>query len=109
MKTCRVPISVDYNENWEATFLAGLVNEETSDDEEDEENDEDPEPAVHKFNNFKEIITSLDDIKLFLDNRGLIEEATATSNLIDAVSCAHLGKAKQATILDYFNSTIHLN
>ena len=63
------------------------------------------EPTVKTFS---EALHALDDIKLFLEYRGLCQVAGMISSVGDAVACAQVKSLKQATLFDYMthNPTI---
>ena len=93
-----VPVQMEYDDNWDATFIEGLAEPEDSaePDEEDEDggsDNEDEEPEV-KVKKFSEAIAMLDDVKAFLDHRGCVEEATALSSVMDSVSSIKLLRSK---------------
>ena len=44
---------------------------------------------------------ALDDVKLFLEYRGLCQEAGMISSIRDAVACAQVKSLKQATLFVY--------
>ena len=63
--------------------------------------EEQPVPRLQKFS---EAIMALEEVKLFLDNHGCIEEDSLVSSAIDAVASAHMCSSKQTSLLDYFSS-----
>ena len=102
-----VPVCVGMSgDDWESEFLEQLgcgsyTQEREEGDEcaqECEEMDEEPEPTVKTFS---EALHALDDVKLFLEHRGLCQEAGMISSVGDAVACAQVKSLKQATLFDY--------
>ena len=60
--------------------------------------DEEPEPTVKIFS---EALHALDDVKLFLEYRGLYQVDGMISSVGDAVAYAQVKSLKQATLFDY--------
>ena len=98
-----VSVCVDKDgEDWDANFLAKLNNDDKlneADDEDDMDVDEEP---VSKFTRFSQVIKKLDDIKLFLEDRGCTNEANAVSSAVDIVASVHIASMKQITLRDFF-------
>ena len=63
--------------------------------------DVDEEP-VSKFTSFSQVIKELDDIKLFLEDRGSTNEANAVNSAVDMVASVHNASMKQTTLQDFF-------
>jgi hypothetical protein len=59
-------------------------------------------PLVPKITSFKEAIQSLEDVLLFLEDRGLFEQASSTSSLIDQVARCCFSSLSQVTLHHYF-------
>ena len=86
-------------EDWDANFIAQLVDcdEGVDDDEADDDDMDVDEEPVHKYDRFSHVIKELDEIKLFLEDRGYSLEADAVSSVVDMVACAHNASMKQTT------------
>jgi len=98
-------------EHWEEEFLAAACSSQTDkidDCEEDCVTDVEMEVVepVPKINSFKEAMKSLEDVQLFLQNKGFTEEAMKVSSMVTAVSslyCSSLVFNKQTTLDSYFS------
>ena len=56
---------------------------------------EDPdEPQISSLKTFQEVIISLDNVKLFLDNQGMMMEATTVASLMDSISSVQIRKTR---------------
>ena len=89
--------------NWEEEFLVTACastadnNEEGDDDDNDEGNDNndgdtddvmeiEEEESMPKINTYREAIVALEDVQVFLENKGLTEEATSASLMVSTVA-----------------------
>ena len=95
------------DDQWDASFLDSLTEEEEpmslTDGEEEEEEFNVPPPAP-KLQSFKEAIQSLDDIKVFLEDRGHFEQASTAAALLAQMASSHSSTMTQLT-LDHFFET----
>lgn len=88
-----LPTCVDLDgTDWEANFFAELGESTSAMDEVAEDQAEEP---VLKLKTFSEAVRSLEDVKLFLESQGCVQEATAVSSTID--NCHLLATTKQIT------------
>ena len=96
------------SEHWEEEFLAHLAGDTSSSPvetcEEDLIDDDiaDSITSAPKISNFREAITSLEDVAVFLDSRGHTKEATETSRLLDVVTTLSISSSKTQLTLDSF-------
>ena len=101
-----LPVCVDLDYEWNENFLSGITREDHEDplsvesDGEDGEN-MDISPPVPKIVSFKEAIQSIEDVQLFLENRGLFEQASSASLLLDQVTSWYLSCLSQVTLDHY--------
>ena len=96
-----IPVCFDNGDDWDANFLASLDNTEQESEAEVEE-DPDPEPQISSLKSFQEVITSLDKLKLFLDNQGMMMEATTVASLMDSISSVQIRISRQSSLREYF-------
>ena len=61
-------------------------------------------PPAPKLQSFKEAIQSLDDIKIFLEDRGHFEQASTATALLAQMASSHSTTMTQMT-LDHFFET----
>ena len=77
-------VCVDMDDDqWDASFLDSLTEEEepvTAGEEEEEEFN--VPPPVPKLQSFKEAVQALDDIKVFLEDHGHFEQASTATALL---------------------------
>jgi hypothetical protein len=96
------------SEHWEEEFLAHLAGDTSSSPvetcEEDLIDDDiaDSITSAPKISNFREAITSLEDVAVFLDSRGHTKEATETGRLLDVVTTLSISSSKTQLTLDSF-------
>ena len=50
---------------------------------------------------FSEAMKSLDDVKLFLESRGCIQESITVGSTMDRIAIAHLRCTRQTTLFDF--------
>ena len=103
-----LPVCVELDDEWDENFLSGLTREEDQDsavveqsDDDDEGEDMDILPPVPKTKSFREAIHCLEDIKLFLEDKGLFDQASSASSLINKIASSYSSTLRQAT-LDHF-------
>ena len=95
------------DEQWDKNFLDSLTEEVepvTGDVEEEEEEFNVP-PPVPKLQSYKEAIRSLEDIKIFLEDRGCFEQASTASSLLAQMATRHSYTLMQSTLDHYFEPT----
>ena len=96
-------VCVDMDDDqWDENFLDSLTEEEepvTGDEEEEEFNVPPPVPKIHSF---KEAIQSLDDIKVFLEDRGCFEQASTATSLLAQMASSHSSTLTQLSLEHYF-------
>jgi hypothetical protein len=81
-----LPVCFDSNDdNWEENFLAELGQPSTIEEEEEDDHDEEPVSTLHSFS---EAMKSLDNVKLFLESRGCVQEAITIGSGMDRVASA---------------------
>ena len=84
-----VAICVQYDEDWEEQFFSSMtssVSEQTCDQEEPEEDEQfDLDPPPPKITRYQDAISSLEDVRAFLDSKGCSEEATKIAPSIDTL------------------------
>ena len=97
-----IPVCFDNGDDWDVNFLASLDNTEQESEAEVEE-DPYPEPQISSLKSFQEVITSLDNVKLFLDNQGMMMEATTVASLMDSISSVQIRKTRQSSLREYFS------
>ena len=68
----------------------------------DEEEEFDVPPPAPKIRNYKVAIQSLEDIKIFLEDRGHFEQASTAASLLAQVASKHSSSLTQATLDRYF-------
>ena len=98
-------------EHWEEEFLAAACSSEPDsiDDEEDcVAGDVEMEvvEAVPKIDTFKDAMKNLEDVQLFLQNKGFTEEALKVGSVVTTVArlyCSSLVFSKQTTLDSYFS------
>ena len=85
-----VPVCLDAcSDTWEEEFFDNLGQEDQG-----EEQDE-------------EAILSLEDIQLFLESRGHLQDAMQVGNFMDNLSAVQIATAKQTTLHDFVILTLH--
>ena len=90
------------SETWDTDFLDSIATHRNGDDD-DEDNGEDDEAPLPppKLKNIREAIDSLEDVKVFLENHGLIRESSKVHSCIDSLVLVAL-PGKQSDIRSYF-------
>ena len=62
----------------------------------------DVESPPPKVKSFKEAIIALEDVNLFLEDRGYVKASDMVGSIIDEVACLKAVATKQTTLLDFF-------
>ena len=70
----------------------------------DPENELDIEPPATKLRNLSEAIRHLEDVQVFLDRRGYINEAIIIASAVDTVASLHCKNGRQSSLDEYLNS-----
>ena len=93
------------SELWEEEFFVSLGGEDKDDDDDDEDQEsEEPSqepPPQSKLNTYKEAISSLEDVQLFLENQGHVEESMQLGTLVDKLTMA-----RKKLFMSSFSQTI---
>ena len=93
-----VPVCLDaFSESWEEEFFVSLGRED-KDDDEDQESQEPPPQS--KLKTYKEAISSLEDVQLFLENQGHVEESMQLGTLVDKLT-TRISTMKQKTLHEF--------
>ena len=98
-------ICADFDsEHWEDNFMDSLTGQGESNPaaEETSDSEEVNIPPSPKLKNFKEALTSLEDVQIFLESRGCYRSAHDNSILMDQVASDYTSTLKQST-LDQYN------
>ena len=99
-------------EHWEEEFLTAACSSEPDpiDDEEEDCVTGDVKmevvEAVPKIDTFKDAMKNLEDVQLFLQNKGFTEEASKVGSMVTTVArlyCSSLVFSKQTTLDSYFS------
>ena len=93
------------SESWEEEFFVSLGREDKDDDDDDEDQEsEEPSqepPPQSKLKTYKEAISSLEDVQLFLENQGHVEESMQLGTLVDKLTIARISTMKQKTLHEF--------
>ena len=92
------------DEQWDKNFLDSLMEEVEPVTVNEEEEEFNVPPPVPKLQNYKEAIQSLEDVKIFLEDRGCFELASTSASLLAQMATKHSFTLKQST-LDQFLET----
>ena len=107
-----VPTYMQYDDDWEDHFFAELGSSQADSDslvQEDPENEEgqfDLEPPPPNITRFQDVISSLEAVQCFLDNKGYSEEATTVASSMNRLTYLHyesLNSARQTTLDEFFH------
>ena len=106
-----VPTYMQYDDDWEDHFFAELGSSQADSDslvQEDPENEGqfDLEPPPPNITGFQDVISSLEAVQCFLDNKGYSEEATTVAssmNRLTYLHCESLNSARQTTLDKFFH------
>ena len=87
-------------------IFVSLGKEDKDDDDDDDEDQESEEPSQEqppqsKLKTYKEAISSLEDVKLFLENQGHVEESMQLGILVDKRIIARISTMKQKTLHEF--------
>ena len=74
----------------------------TSQVSDDEDEELDLPPSQPKLKSFKQAMESLEDVKIFLEHSGCLEQASNTSSLISKLASCHAISLVQSTLDQYF-------
>ena len=84
--------------------MTSSVSEQSCDQEEPEEDEQfdlDPPPPI--ITKYQDAISSLEDVRAFLDSKGCSEEATKIASSIDTLVSLHSDSlSRQSTLNEYF-------
>ena len=58
-------------------------------------------PPQSKLKTYKEAISSLEDVQLFLENQGHVEESMQLGTLVDKLTIARISTMKQKTLHEF--------
>ena len=93
------------DDDWDENFLDSLTEEEStamvcnSSGEEEEFN---VAPPVPKIQSFKEAVESVEDIKIFLEDRGCVELADSATFLLAQMARSYCSTMLKQSILDQY-------
>jgi hypothetical protein len=96
------------DETWDRDFIESIQpadnsrNDEHSDDSDDEEEME--VPPAPKLKNLRDVISSLEDVKYFMEFHGFTRESAQVHSLIDSATFANT-PGKQSDIRSYLKPT----
>ena len=96
-----LPVCDDAGDDWDEHFLAELSRDQA--EPEDEEDDSyDLEPASPKLKTYKEAVSAIEDVQVFLDFKGHNELSTKFGTHIDSIVSAHACTTSIQTTIDEF-------
>ena len=100
-------VCVDMDDDqWDASFLDSLAEEQAvTDDEEELEEEFNVPPPAPKLKSLQEAIQSLEDIKVYLEDHGLFDQATAATDLLVQLASSHASSLTQLTLHHFFYQT----
>ena len=108
-----VPVCLDASsESREEEFFVSLGREDKDDDDDDDDEDQESEelsqepPPQSKLKTYKEAISSLEDVQLFLENQGHVDESMQLGTLVDKRTIARISTMKQKLFVSSFSQTI---
>ena len=70
-------------------------------DDDDAEEDMDVLPRVPKITSFKEAIQNIEDVQIFSEDKGLLEQASSASSLVNQMASFYSSSLSQATLDHY--------
>ena len=102
-----LPTCVDIDgDDWDESWLNSLADEpepsSTSQVSDDEDEELDLPPSQPKLKSFKQAMESLEDVQIFLEHSGCLEQAFTTSSLISELASCHAKSLVQSTLDKYF-------
>ena len=100
-----VPVCFELDEDqWEEQFFSSIDPSMSTTTESNPENELDIEPPAPKLRNLGEAIRHLEDVQVFLDKRGYINEATIIASAVDTVASLHCKNGRQSSLDEYLTS-----
>ena len=69
----------------------------------DKDEELDVPPCQPKLKSFREAMESLEDVKIFLEHSGCLEQARTTSSLLSELASYHAKSLVQSTLDQYFS------
>ena len=107
---CTLPVCSEFaEENWDEEFMTELgPRDKLPCPDEDSESENEDEPArLPSLGSFREAMTSLEEVRCFLEYRGCTSEATDANTLMDSLAelqYIHVSQAaRQTAITDFFS------
>ena len=102
-----LPVCDDAGDDWDDRFLASISQEQVKIEEAEDEEDElyDLEPPPPKLRTFQEAVSAIENVQMFLDNKGHNELATKLGSQINSIVSLQFSSAKcsvQTRIDDFF-------
>ena len=105
-----VHICMQYDEDWESDFFSELLDSSHADslapddpNEQEVEEQFDLEPPPPKITRFEDAMSSLEDVQVFLDSKGFLEQATIITASMNELAHLHLkSKSRQSTLQEFF-------
>ena len=106
-----VHICMQYDEDWESDFFSELLDSSHADslapddpNEQEVEEQFDLEPPPPKITRFEDAMSSLEDVQVFLDSKGFLEQATIITASMNELAHLHLkSKSRQRHITRIFS------
>ena len=99
-----LPVCFELDDSqWEEQFFSSIDPSTTSTctESEPEKDELDLEPPAPKLRNLGEAIRHLEDVQVFLDSRGYVNEATIIASAVDTVASLHCKTGRQSTLDEY--------
>lgn len=115
-------VCADFSDDrWEEAFFADLGSSSSSEPlcpedagmetDIESESDDEPDLSPPKLTRLPEAISSLEDIRYFLEYKGYTAESTEAMSLISSLTKLHstnlLTATRQSTLLEYFSTSLH--
>ena len=102
-----LPTCVDIDgEDWDESWLNSLADEPEPSSTRHVSNDEDEEldlpPCQPKLKSFRQAMKSLEDVRIFVEHSGCLEQASTTSCLISELASCHAKSLVQSTLDQYY-------
>ena len=101
-----VCVNIDGNIKWDKNWLNCLTEgAESIDEDEDEEEDFDVDmpSSPPKIQTYKQVVVSLEDIKIFLEHHGRLELASNATSLLSELATCHAATLSQTTLHQFFH------
>ena len=102
-----VCFELDYDQ-WEEQFSSSIDSSTASTSKESEPEEElDVEPPASKIRTLSEAtcICQLEDVHVFLDSKGYVNEATVIASIVHTVASLHCKTGHQSTLDEYLHVT----